>query len=163
MTGSRIVRRLLVPALALAALGSNVAPAHAQGCEPESAYQEAVGPPRGDAPVSVVIHIMERRGQPCEVRQRWTSSQVKIVFRPGTDDARGVNSVWDATKIRFNVQGVELHGDATFPGDMVDAQRNIKVPLTGPRGDDAYEAAFAAFVEKFHRDGSVNVYLWRRI
>jgi len=162
MTGSRSTRWPLVAVLAFAAMW-NVAPARAQGCEPESAYQQAVGSAGGDVPVPIVIHIMERPGKACEVRQRWTSEQVKIVFGPGTIDPRGVNSVWSGTSIRFSVRGVELHDDQTPPGDMVDAQRNIKVPLTGPRGDDTYEAAFTALVDKFHRDGSVNVYLWRRI
>jgi len=35
--------------------------------------------------------------------------------------------------------------------------------MAGPTGDDAFEAAFAALVSRFHRERKVNVYLWRRI
>ena len=155
MTVSNVVRWPLVLALELAAVSSGLAPASAQSCEPVSAYQQVVGMIAGGGSVPLVIHIMESPGHPCEVRQRWTSEQVTIVFGPRTDQ-RGVNSVWAPTGVRFSVREVLLH-EFSPPDGLLDS-----VP-SGPLGTAKFEAAFKGLVAKFHRAGSVNVYLWKQI
>jgi hypothetical protein len=160
-----IVRRLLVSALAVAAIWSTGAPASALVCDQADAYEQAVGTVGGGGShlsVPLVIHIMERPGRPCEVRQQWTAQQVSTVFGAGTQDERSVNAVWEPTGVRFSVREVLLHSFTPLAG-LVDSNQRIKVPTAGPRGDDAFEAAFDDLVAGFHRDHSVNVYLWRTI
>lgn len=161
---STLVRQWLAAALALAPLGLPLAPASAAGCEDISAYQTAVvsGAPSGtDAVVPVVIHLMERPGQACEVRKSWTAKQVATVFGPDVSDDGSVSSVW-GSKVKVEIRGVLLH-EYRAPADLIDSQQRIKVPTTGPTGSAAYEAAFDKVVAEFHRESSVNVYLWRRL
>jgi hypothetical protein len=158
-----VIRRLLLPVLAVAAVWSNVTPASAAECDGIDAYQKAVGPGPGSGPglsVGIVIHIMERPGHSCEVRKVWTSEQVTTIFAAGTQDQHNVNSIWGSTKIRFTVHDVVLHEDDP-PVGMVDSQQRIMVPMSAPRGAVEYEKAFALFVSGNHRDHKVNVYLWR--
>jgi hypothetical protein len=152
---SRHARTLLGLALALAVVASRPMPSPAQTCEDISVYPHAAGaPPAGSIPL--VVHIMERPGHPCEVRQHWTSSQVDLVFGPSTNDLRGVGSVWAPHGISFSIQDVQLH-EFTAPSALLDS-----IPA-GPLGTRRFEAAFRRFVSRFHHAGSVNVYLWDKI
>jgi hypothetical protein len=146
---------LLVMALALAVVASRPTPSGAQTCDDISVYQPTAGTvPAGSIPL--VVHIMERPGQPCEVRQHWTASQVDLVFGPATNDQRGVNSIWGPEGVAFSIQAVELH-EFTPPSGML-----ASVP-PGPRGSSRFEAQFRRVVATFHRTGNVNVYLWTQI
>ncbi len=164
MKPSPSIRWLFLPLLALAASG-RLSLAAALPCEDMTAYQPAVVTSPADGghlSVAVVIHIMEQPDQPCEVRKAWTADQVARVFGPDTRDSRSGNSVWASTRVRFVLRDVALHSFAPAAGMVATGQR-IKVPQGGPRGDAAFEAAFADLVARFHRDRAVNVYLWRRI
>jgi hypothetical protein len=165
MTSSNVVRRLLLPVLAFAAVWSNLTPARAADCEEISAYQQAVGPGAPSGPglsVGVAIHIMETPGHPCEVRKVWTPEQVAIIFGADTQDEQSVNSIWGPTKVRFVVLEVDLNKNDP-PEDLMDPQQRVTVPMPGPRGTEKYEKAFGVLVAGNHRDHKVNVYLWRRI
>jgi hypothetical protein len=149
--------------LALAAAWSNVTLASAADCEENDAYQQAVGPgPRSgpDLSVRVVIHIMERPGQKCEVRKVWTPKQVATIFGGRTQDQQSVNSIWGSTKIRFIVHDVVLN-ETDPPAGMVDSQQRIIVPIPGPLGSVKYEKAFDLLVAGNDRDHKVHVYIWR--
>lgn len=164
MKSSHSIRWLFLPLLVFAVSG-RLSPAVALPCEDMAAYQPAVvtgAAAGGHLSVAVVIHIMEQPDQPCEVRKAWTADQVALVFGPDTQDSRSGNSVWASTRVRFVLRGVAIHPFAPAAG-MVAAGQRIKVPQSGPRGDAAFEAAFADLVAQFHRDHAVNVYLWRRI
>jgi hypothetical protein len=165
MTPARVVRWLLLPVFAVAAVSSNLTLASAASCEDIDAYQKAVGPGSGsvqDLSVGVVIHIMERPGHSCEVRKIWTPEQVTMIFSAGITDQRNVNSIWGSTKIGFIVHEVVLNEDDP-PAGMVDSQQRIMVPLTGPKGTTDYENAFDSWVAGKHRDHKANVYLWREM
>ena len=165
MTPSQVVRRLLLLALAVAVAWSNPPPASAADCEEIAAYQQAVGPGPGsgtDVSVGVVIHLMEGPGHACEVRKVWTPERVATIFGAGTPDVQRVSSIWGSTRIRFIVREVVLNGSAP-PAGLMDSQRRVKVPKSGPRGTVEYETAFDLLVAENHRDHKVNVYLWRRI
>jgi hypothetical protein len=81
---------------------------------------------------------------------------VSIVFGPSNDDARGVNSVWSPAGIKFVIREIARHEYAP-PEGMLTA-----VP-PGPRGSPTFEAGWNALVQRFHRPGSINVYLWDRL
>ena len=154
-----------ITAVVLAALGGVVAPARAAACEDEAAYRQAVVSPSdtgGDPPaVGIAIHIMERPGKRCEVRKRWTAAKIAALFGSTAGDRRSVNSIWSPVGIRFALRDIRVHEFSAARG--MTAKERIKVPLQGPRGDPAFEDAFAALVTRFHRDRHVNVYLWTRL
>ncbi len=155
MTGSSRSRWLLVPMLALAAIGSNLPPASGQNCPQEGDYrQQAVWSVPGSVPL--VIHIMEQPQRPCAVRSQWTPEKVAVVFGPGAENRRGVNSVWGPHEVTFSVRKVEVDQYRPLPG-MLDS-----VP-DGPQGTGEFETGFTDLVTRFHRAGSVNVYLWEFI
>lgn len=155
MTGSSMGRWLLVPMLALAAIGSDHPPAGGQSCPQESDYaQQAVWSVPGSVPL--VIHIMEEPQRPCVVRSRWTPEKVALVFGPAIENRRGVNSIWGPHEVTFSVRKVEVDQYRPLPG-MLDS-----VP-PGPQGTDEFETGFTDLVTRFHRAGSVNVYLWELI
>jgi len=153
----------LAAMLALATCVWFLPTAHAAGCDGIADYQPVVSGAASSAHqvVPLVIHIMERPGHTCEVRNSWTAKQVATVFGPDTGDDKSVSSVWGGTHIRFEIREIHVH-EFEPPAALVDSQQRIKVPTTSAVGDQAYEAAFAK-VETFHRDGSVDIYLWRRL
>jgi hypothetical protein len=136
----------------------------AEACEPTSAYQAVVAPARGisTTTVPVVIHIMERPGHECETRDLWTSTKLRLLFGPNENNDGTIASIWGVTDIRFVVQKVVRH---TFdpPSDLMDASGEVTTPASGPIGTPQWEVAFSELVRKFHRKGSVNVYLWRTL
>lgn len=165
MRTSNFVRRLLLPALALAVVAWNFTPASAADCEEIGAYQGTVGPGTVSGPnlsVGVVIHIMETPGHPCEVRKVWTPEQVAIIFGADTQGEQSANSIWGSTRVRFVVREVVLN-KTDPPVGLMDPQQKVTVPRSGPRGTAEYEKAFDLLVAENHRDHKVNVYLWRRI
>ena len=154
----RLARALLVAALALAVTASAHGRSHAESCQDISTYKPLIGTVGGGGSflsVPIVIHIMERPGpgQACGVRQSWTREQVAIVFGAGTEDERGVNSIWGPAGIRFSIREILLHKFRP-PAGMLES-----VP-GGPRGANKFETDFRKLVTTFHRPGSVNVYLW---
>jgi hypothetical protein len=155
---SRLIRRVTMAAVALAFVWATTA----EACEPNSAYQAIVAPALGvsSIDVPVVIHIMERPGPSCETRDRWQSAKVRLLFGPANSD-HAVASIWGETPIRFVVKKVLVHR-YTPPTDLM-SSGEVTTPASGPTGTPEWEVAFSKFVQRFHRNGYVNVYLWKAI
>jgi hypothetical protein len=157
-----VARVLVAVAFLLAFVALNPRSADAQTCDDMAAYGTLVAPADPGAPglvIPLVIHIMEpptASHNSCKVRRHWTREKVALVFGPSTDDARGVNSIWGPVQIRFAIREVVRH-EFVAPASMLN-----NVPI-GPRGSPGFEQGFKKLVTKFHRPGSVNVYLWDRM
>jgi hypothetical protein len=160
--GAAVLRWSLIPALTLLIVSPGVVEAT---CEPVSAYQQLVTPtPASETTLSVtlVIHLMERPGHDCEAREAWTSDRLATLLGPDPQDASAVSSVWGSTRIRFIVREVALHQYTPKPA-LVDQAGDVQIPTTGPLGAQPWESAFTHLVRRFHRAGSINVYLWKTV
>ena len=158
------MHRWLIGMLVLVALASLPAPATA--CEDIAKYQPAEtsdgGAPGGSARVvPLFIHIMESPGRECEVRKLWTPERLRAAFGPDASDERNVNSVWGDTKVRFVVRHVALHAEP-LPKGLLAADGDVTDPQNAA-APDKWQPAFDRLLNKFHRAGHVNVYLWERI
>lgn len=158
--------RWLIGALALVALA--LAPHHAKAadCEDIAKYQPAApsgGDPAGGAirVVPVFVHIMERPGRECEVRKLWTAERLQAAFGPDASDERNVHSVWRHTNVRFVVRKVALHVEP-LPKGLLAADGNV-TDSEHAVAPDKWPPAFDRLLDRDHRAGHVNVYLWERI
>ena len=162
MIAPRPARWLLFPALALFITASSFGEAAAPACQPVETYRAAFDPKPVGGPsiaVPVTLHIMERPGRPCAVREAWTAEKLAKLFGQDTTDPVGVNAAWRTTRLRFVVREVALH-DFEPPAPLRNDDGDILTPGGGPIGSKAWETAFASLVSQFHRAGSINVYLW---
>jgi hypothetical protein len=158
------IHRWLIGVVALVALTMLAAPA--TGCEDIAKYQPAETGGGGEADAStrvvpLVIHVMETPGHECEVRNLWTPERLLAAFGPDASDERNVHSVWRDTKVRFVVKQVSLHVEP-LPKGLLAKDGNVTDPAHAA-APDKWKPAFDQLLDKLHRPGHVNVYLWERI
>jgi len=111
--------------------------------------------------VPLFFHIMEPPGRECEVRKLWTPERLRAAFGPDASDERNVHSVWSDTKVRFVVRQVVLHVEP-LPKGLLAKDGDVTDPKHAA-ARDKWQPAFDGLLDKFHRAGHVNVYLWERI